>query len=328
MNYEKYLEKYQEIPYKIFKNSLSKNSLFHAYLFVGETGTPLKELAMYFASCILNNNGDFAKEDDPILKNVFKNNYPNFVVLDTKEKQIKIDDIRELEYHFSQTTLTANPRKVYIINEINNLGLDSINALLKFLEEPKDETYAIITTESEFRVLPTIKSRTEIIHFSLINQKELINDAINDGVNEDDAQLLSFFYNDSTFIAEHASEETYLESKNVAISLLSYIYNKEEFLNVVLNQVLKTIKDKISARNFIDLLIVFFKEALKFRINKETILTKYVNIITRLSSLKKLEDDIILLMNSRYEIGYNLNLSLLFINTLNKILENELWNTT
>ena len=81
MNYEKYLEKYQEIPYKIFKNSLSKNSLFHAYLFVGETGTPLKELAMYFASCILNNNGDFAKEDDPILKNVFKNNYPNFVVL-------------------------------------------------------------------------------------------------------------------------------------------------------------------------------------------------------------------------------------------------------
>ena len=38
--------------------------------------------------------------------------------LDTKEKQIKIDDIRELEYHFSQTTLTANPRKVYIINEI------------------------------------------------------------------------------------------------------------------------------------------------------------------------------------------------------------------
>ena len=62
MNYEKYLEKYQEIPYKIFKNSLSKNSLFHAYLFVGETGTPLKELAMYFASCILNNNGDFANE--------------------------------------------------------------------------------------------------------------------------------------------------------------------------------------------------------------------------------------------------------------------------
>ena len=139
---------------------------------------------------------------------------------------------------------------------------------------------------------------------------------------------MSFFYNDSTFIAQHASEETYLESKNVAISLLSYIYNKEEFLNVVLNQVLKTVKDKISARNFIDLLIVFFKEALKFRINKETILTKYVNIITRLSSLKKLEDDIILLMNSRYEIGYNLNLSLLFINTLNKILENELWNTT
>ena len=135
---------------------------------------------------------------------------------------------------------------------------------------------------------------------------------------------MSFFYNDSTFIAQHASEETYLESKNVAISLLSYIYNKEEFLNVVLNQVLKTVKDKISARNFIDLLIVFFKEALKFRINKETILTKYVNIITRLSSLKKLEDDIILLMNSRYEIGYNLNLSLLFINTLNKILENEL----
>ena len=328
MNYKNYLEKYQEIPYKIFENSLQKNSFFHAYLLVGETGTPLKEIATYLAACILSNENTFIDENNQICRQTFKNIYPNLIVLDTKEKQIKIDDIRELETRFSQTTSISNPRKVYIINEINNLGIDSINALLKFLEEPKDETYAILTTESEFRVIPTIKSRTEIIHFSLIEQNELIQNAMNEGVSKEDAELLSFFYNDSSFIKENSLDEVYIETKIVVTDLLSSINNKSEFLNITLNKVIKTVKDKISARNFFDFLIVFFKEALKFRINKETILTKYDNIINRLSSLKKLEDDIILLMNSRYEVGYNLNLSLLIINTLNKIIENELWNTT
>lgn len=324
MNYLEYLQKYQEIPYKIFKNSLEKDEIFHAYLLIGENGTPLLEIAKFLGASIIAGKNDYISQDDPIYKMIIGGNFPNLFVLDSKQKQIKIDDIRDLEARFSQTTSSTNPRKVYIINEINNLGTDSINALLKFLEEPKSETYAFITTENEFRVLPTIKSRTELIHFSLLEQNELINDSINEGVSKEDSELLSFFYNDTIAILENSSAENYIATKNCATNLLLNIKNSKKVLEITLNEVIKIVKDKISARYFFDFLIVFFKESLKYKINKETILTKYVNIITSLSSLKKLEDDIILLMNSRYEIAYNLNLNLLLITTINKILENEI----
>ena len=73
------------------------------------------------------------------------------------------------------------------------MTLDATNSLLKFLEEPPANTYAILTTLNKFYILPTIISRCEVINFSLLDQKELINNAINLNVSKEDAELLSFF---------------------------------------------------------------------------------------------------------------------------------------
>ena len=47
MQVGKYLEANQPIIYKTFINSLKEDKLSHAYLLVGDPGTPLKEVATY-----------------------------------------------------------------------------------------------------------------------------------------------------------------------------------------------------------------------------------------------------------------------------------------
>ena len=320
MDYANYLKKYQEVPFKIFLNALENNKLFHAYLLVGEIGTPLLDVSKFLAASIIDpTSSPFSNLDNIVSEKVMNESYEDLVVLDTKKKPIKIDDIRNLEERFYKTGINKIGKKVYIINCVENLGIDSVNALLKFLEEPSDNTYAFLTTESETRVLPTIKSRTQIIHFSLLESSVLIKKAVELAANPENAQILSFFYNDEHVILEKEKDEQFLLLKEITINLLSNINDKLKFKEVLLNEALKNVKDKIAARYFFDFIILFFKEAVKYKYSKETDLENYVKIIKDLSNVKNLEDSILTLMNSRNEINYNVNLNLLIINVLLKV---------
>ena len=75
--------------------------------------------------------------------------------------------------------------------------------LLKFLEEPLSETYAFLTTENDKRILPTVLSRVQTVHFSLLPQEDLIHQALSLEVDEKEAEILSFFYNDAELIKEN-----------------------------------------------------------------------------------------------------------------------------
>ena len=53
MQIGKYLEENQPIIYKTFVNAFKNHTLSHAYLLVGNPGTPLYEVAQYLAKSIL-----------------------------------------------------------------------------------------------------------------------------------------------------------------------------------------------------------------------------------------------------------------------------------
>ncbi len=320
MNCLNYLQNYQNIPYKIFYNALKDGKIFHAYLFVGEMGTPLLDIAKFLAAnIILNDKEPFNIKNESAFNRIISNNFGDLIVLDTKENPVKIDDIRALEDKFSKTSSEVFGKKVYIINAVENLGIDSTNALLKFLEEPNEDTYGILITENEAQLLPTIKSRVQTIHFSRINQEVLIEKAVNLGSNLENAELLSFFYNDENSILEAQSNKDFTTIQKLAIDTLNKINSYNELMNFVYNNVIKVVKDKINARIYFDFIITFFKEALKYKYNKDTILKNYDNILKDLASLDSLENSILVFMNSRNEISYNLNLNLLIIHTFESV---------
>lgn len=323
MDYENYLKNEQPIAYKIFYNSIKENRLFHAYLLSGETGTPLLEMATFLAESILcDHPNPFACGKCNTCHRVKENNYGDFIVVDGRKETIKKEKIQYIETEFSKTSLETKGKKVYVINLIENMNEDSINALLKFLEEPSDNTYAIFTTENEFRVLPTILSRTQIIHFNLLDRKKLILDTVSIGVKEDDAQILSNFYNDPNTIKAESQDSDYITAKELALKFFDQIKNKNEIRFFIQNQICPIINTKQSLRFFLDIMIFFFKESYTYKIEKHTILSSYVKILVLVNEhVSNLDSAILLLMDSRNEINYNLNTSLLTLHTLTKIFE-------
>lgn len=315
-----YLKKYQEIPYNIFKNALENNRFFHAYLLSGPTGTPIFEIAKFLSKCLLNNKHELKEEDNIISKTVENRTYPDLIIIDTKKEQVKIDDIRRIEDKFSQTSINQLGIKIYIINLIENLRPNEANALLKFLEEPLDNTYAILTTENEYSILPTILSRTEIVRFSSVNKNDLIDECIKLGVNKKDAEILTFFQNDASMIKEEIENEDYLEVKKYVENFINLLPNKEKLRFFVLNEINSNLKSKIQIRLFIDLLIIYLKEANKMKLKENIIIGESkdkLNVI--ISNVNSIDDAILKLMNYRYELSYNLNSQLLFLNLIESI---------
>lgn len=315
-----YLKKYQEIPYNIFKNALENNRFFHAYLLSGPTGTPIFEIAKFLSKCLLNNKHELKEEDNIISKTVENRTYPDLIIIDTKKEQVKIVDIRRIEDKFSQTSINQLGIKIYIINLIENLRPNEANALLKFLEEPLDNTYAILTTENEYSILPTILSRTEIVRFSSVNKNDLIDECIKLGVNKKDAEILTFFQNDASMIKEEIENENYIEVKQYVENFINLLPNKEKLRFFVLNEINPNLKSKIQIRLFIDLLIIYLKEANKMKLKENIIIGESkdkLNVI--ISNVNSIDDAILKLMNYRYELSYNLNSQLLFLNLIESI---------
>ena len=323
MNYAEYLEKYQPVAYKILKNSLESENFFHAYLLSGSTGTPLFEIAKFIAKSILcERRNPFCCDECHVCQRVEHGNFTDLRIIDGESEPIKKEDIKSIIDTFSMSASEERGIKVYVIHLIENMRPDAINALLKFLEEPPENTYAIFTTENKYRILETILSRCEIINLTLLDQKVLIEHAVKLGCAKEDAELLSFFYNDSSMILDVSKSNDYSVVKEQILALLKVINDKDKYRFILETVIIPNLKTKEEIRLFFDNVIVFFKEALKYSINRNTILTSYVNIIRDLvDSSNKLDDAILTLIDARNELNFNLIPSLLILNAFTKILE-------
>lgn len=320
MNYVEYLKKYQDIAYKVFYNSLLNDRLFHAYLLCGEDGTPLEQISKFLSACIISKGKKpFEIEDSNVEKRIFNDTFGDFVYLDAKNSSVKIDDIRNLEDKFARTSEEIYGKKIYVINGVENLSNDASNALLKFLEEPAEDTYAFLLTENEFKLLPTIKSRTQIIHFFNIDQNYLVEEAVSLGAIREDAEILSFFYNNEELIKEKSLEKDVMNLINLSVNTFKFANSKNNLLDLLFNEIIKNVSNKIALRFYFDYLLTFYKEALKFKNNQDIILKSYVMILKEISKQENLESSILTLMDARNEVSFNPNPSLLLFHTIRSV---------
>jgi len=81
-----------------------------------------------------------------------------FFIQAEENKNIKIDDIRNLKSNLSRSSLSSNPRFT-IIDEVEFLNDSSVNALLKTLEEPSFNNYFILVNNQQADLIKTLSSR-------------------------------------------------------------------------------------------------------------------------------------------------------------------------
>lgn len=314
MKYDEYLEKYQPFIYNTFINSLKFNKVSQAYLIKGSDGTPTLDIALFLAKTLI------CEEPSPLACSSCLNcirfeegNYADFMLIDGSKNTIKVGDIENLQKFLASSSLEKQGKKIYIINRLENANKEAVNALLKTLEEPSSSVYAFITTQNEAKILPTVISRCQILSLLPINKSIVKQNAINEGVLLEDADILSYFYCDVEVIKQKSEEENYKEQKKLLYETLNALtISSEEAIYYAQTNLIKNIKTKEDARLYIDLLSIAFKDILHIQNNQPLVLEGAKEQIDTLSKKYKNISEIYLeIMLSRGQIEDNVNLSLL-----------------
>ena len=150
-----------------FINLYKNQKLPNKILLSGEKGIGKSTLAYHIINYILSIDEDHSYDlknfkinpENKSFKLIFNNSNPNFITIDIEEdkKSIDINQIRNLILSLNKSSFNKKPRFV-LIDNIELLNVNSVNALLKILEEPNDNIYFILINNNK-KILPTLKSR-------------------------------------------------------------------------------------------------------------------------------------------------------------------------
>ena len=323
MQIDEYLEKYQPVIYKTFVNAKKEHKLSHSYLLSGSTGMPLKETALFLAkSIICDNPSPLACNNCITCMRVDSDNYPDIIKLDGSKGTIKKEDVLNIESRFEKTAFETKGVMIYIINLVENMTLEAVNSVLKFLEEPDGEVYAFLTTNNQNNVLPTILSRCQILHLKTIERTKIIEEAIEMGIERRDAELLSYFYNDAELIfallnpstdEEKDEKESYLKSRESFEELLNTLKDGEarDAIYLIDKDVVPNVKTKESMRFFLDMLTQAFEDLVNIKYSRDITLTSYDTILKVLATkLSHLDESLVEILKQRSLVNANINISL------------------
>ena len=102
-----------------------------------------------------------------------KGYHPDLMVIEPEENSVKIEQIRDgLKFLFYHPQISS--LKILIINEADKMTEDCQNALLKTLEEPRDNNIIILVSSAPKRLLETIRSRVLPLRFTIVANKEIV----------------------------------------------------------------------------------------------------------------------------------------------------------
>ncbi|WP_299789234.1 DNA polymerase III subunit delta' [uncultured Shewanella sp.] len=99
-------------------------------------------------------------------------NHPDFYHITADGNQIKVDQVRELCQKLTSTSQQGG-RRVAVISNCEKLNQASANALLKTLEEPGKDTLLLLQSDTPSRLMATISSRCQRIHFKIPTHEEI-----------------------------------------------------------------------------------------------------------------------------------------------------------
>ena len=175
---------------QLFENKKLPNKI----LLSGQKGIGKSTLCYHLINYILSKNEDHSydiknftiQEENKSYKLILNRTNPNFFLIDVKpdKKFIEISQIRNLIVNLNKSSFNEKP-KLILIDNIEYLNLYSINALLKSLEEAKENVYFFLVQNNK-KTLDTLKSRCLNYKISLSNKQviEITNKLLHSNIND------------------------------------------------------------------------------------------------------------------------------------------------
>lgn len=290
---------------RFFKNELKLNKKSGTYLFYGSDSDQLLEFALYFSKglCCDTLEDDFCDTCN-VCQRIDRMTYGDLEVVEDVNG-IKVDTVRELGYK-SSSSASEGKRKIFILKDIQKLKKEAGNSLLKLIEEPAENSFFILLTNS-LNILPTIKSRSILVKIKKRDAEEL----------DVDEFTYNFFLGNSRDIENFKISDIDLQKAEsyemIGVHLKKY-EETEDFKEKV--YIYKCMKDFINNRHYLaQQEKLYFAEEILRGTNDRNLQRKIIEYtVSTLGNLSGLEERLKLKSMLRFPVNIKLVLINLFLN--------------
>ena len=256
-------------------------SFSHAYLFNVNSLDSALFYVKEFAKLIIKDDlttDSFEYQD--ISYKIDHDEFDDLYIVNPTSIGINTEEISKLLNYMQTKSIRDNGRRVYIIYGFERLTNEVSNKILKFLEEPNDNIYALLMTENFEKILPTIVSRCQVLSFFFPvdnshdvdeSLKEFISKVINDKTKTiayeykyfdkmlQDRKLFYDAFNEIEQMISHTLNKKYVSNYNEAYVIEELLeYPKDLIINVlnITNKLKCLIKSNINLNLLLDRYII------------------------------------------------------------------------
>ena len=275
-------------------NLYNKKKMPTKILLSGKKGLGKSTLAYHLINHFLSESEEFKYNSDKFIidkknrsfKLLQNNSHPNFYSIDllAEKNNIDVRQVREMILYTNKSTFN-NKSRFILIDNIENLNKNSVNALLKIIEEPNDNVYFILISNNEKNILPTLKSRclTFKINLTFYESISISNQILNDNIFELINYDLINFYN----------------TPGEIINLINFSVDKKiDLKKIRLFNFLKLLidngyykKNKFIKRLLINFIELFFLKEYALSTTRNSLLDFYHNFINKIHNAEKFNLD-------------------------------------
>jgi len=317
----------------ILSKALARERLPNSLLFIGPDGVGKNETALVVARALncLNKKEDaceICSACTSINEDVEKGSFPDVIKLGPKNDVLTIDQMR-----FLKNTCYLKPmvgkKRVFIVNEAEKMTEKAANSLLKILEEPPLFSHIILISNNPFLLLPTIKSRCQILNFSPVSREDIEIYLTERGYKPEKARILSLMAGGNLKMAMEMEWDEVKEIKARAWELYMSLFYKENAASTLKEyHVLQKLQAAEDLKRILGIMLSFCRDIILIKQKGDIHLLLNPDF---LSEMKKTADKLSLqrfleclkeinrtlyMMNKKVNLNLNLNAAYLHLSNL------------
>ena len=271
------------------QSALQQHKVSHAYIINGEAESGKKLMAEAFVAALL--CAEEGIESCGVCKSchqMLTHNHPDvkYVIAPT------VDEVREQINGDIIVKPYSSKYKVYIVEHAEEMTVNAQNALLKTIEEPPEYGVILLLVINDQRLLQTIRSRCVTLNIKPLRDEQIKPRLIETfHVPDYEANVLTAFAQGNLGRAVRLAEsEAFVEARKDVMRLSSKVTNMNDAEAIELAKELSEtykssrkkqvyskdpnatveIPDEISLPEFLDLLVVWYRDVLLYKASQKT----------------------------------------------------------
>ena len=276
------------------KNMYDNEILPNKIIFSGNKGIGKSTFAYHLINYIFSQKEEsrYDFKNNTILSNNFSYNlikngtHPNFFLIsnNSTKSYSQITKVREMINYTNKSSFN-DQYKIVLIDNIEYLNLNSINALLKIIEEPNDKVIFLLIQDSKKKIINTLTSRC--IKFNLFLNNETKNEIIEKLLNNNFyANLNNDFKNIYTSPGDIVSLHNFFKNNEIDEKITI-----DDFIKLLINKSLFK-KNSYIINNLSYFLELFFLKKIYSLKSKNKVYNFYNYFLSKISNCNKYNLDI------------------------------------